>query len=98
MRARRWRSWASKCIWVEQCDDSGIVYGGERLAARTIVWGAGVQASLAARSLDADKDRAGRVRVAKDLTAPNHPDIFAVGDTAAVLDDKGQPVPGIASA
>ena len=36
--------------------------------------------------------------VAKDLTAPNHPDIFVVGDTAAVLDGKGQPVPGIAPA
>jgi NADH:ubiquinone reductase (H+-translocating) len=83
---------------VEQCDASGIVYGGERLAARTIVWGAGVQASPAAKWLGADKDRAGRVRVAKDLTAPNHPDIFVVGDTAAVLDDKGRPVPGIAPA
>jgi len=83
---------------VEQCDDDGIVYGGERLAARTIVWGAGVQASPAAKWLGVDKDRAGRVVVAKDLTAPNHPDIFVVGDTAAVLDDKGQPVPGIAPA
>ena len=83
---------------VEQCDDGGIVYGGERLAARTIVWGAGVQASPAAKWLGTDKDRVGRVLVAKDLTAPNHPDIFVVGDTAAVLDDKGQPVPGIAPA
>ena len=83
---------------VEKCDDSGIVYGGERLAARTIVWGAGVQASHAAKWLDVDKDRAGRVVVAKDLTAPGHPDIFVIGDTAAVMDDKGQPVPGIAPA
>ena len=57
-----------------------------------------MQASPAAKWLDADKDRAGRVVVAKDLTAPGHPDIFVVGDTAAVLDDKGQPVPGIAPA
>jgi len=83
---------------VEQCDEAGIVYGGERLAARTIVWGAGVQASPAAKWLGADKDRAGRVVVAKDLTAPGQPDIFVIGDTAAVLDDKGQPVPGIAPA
>ena len=69
---------------VEQCDENGIVYGGERLAARTIVWGAGVQASPAAKWLGADKDRAGRVAVAKDLTAPGHPDIFVIGDTAAV--------------
>jgi NADH:ubiquinone reductase (H+-translocating) len=83
---------------VEQCDGAGIVYGGERLAARTIVWGAGVQASPAAKWLGTDKDRAGRVLVAKDLTVPGHPDIFVIGDTAAVLDDKGQPVPGIAPA
>jgi NADH:ubiquinone reductase (H+-translocating) len=83
---------------VERCDEAGIVYGGERLAARTIVWGAGVQASPAAKWLGADKDRAGRVLVAKDLTLPGHPDIFVIGDTAAVLDDKGQPVPGIAPA
>jgi NADH dehydrogenase len=83
---------------VEHCDEGGIVYGGERLAARTIVWGAGVQASPAAKWLGADKDRAGRVVVAKDLTAPGQPDIFVIGDTAAVMDDKGQPVPGIAPA
>jgi NADH dehydrogenase len=57
-----------------------------------------VQASPAAKWLGADKDRAGRVVVAKDLTAPGQPDIFVIGDTAAVLDDKGQPVPGIAPA
>jgi NADH dehydrogenase len=83
---------------VEHCDETGIVYGGERLAARTIVWGAGVQASPAAKWLGVDKDRAGRVVVARDLSAPGQPDIFVVGDTAAVLDDKGQPVPGIAPA
>jgi NADH dehydrogenase len=83
---------------VEQCDEAGIVYGGERLAARTIVWGAGVQASPAAKWLSADKDRAGRVVVAKDLTVTGQPDVFVIGDTAAVLDDKGQPVPGIAPA
>jgi NADH dehydrogenase len=43
-------------------------------------------------------DRAGRVVVAKDLSAPGHPDIFVVGDTALVLDAKCQPVPGIAPA
>jgi NADH dehydrogenase len=83
---------------VEQCDGAGIVYGGERLAARTIVWGAGVQASPAAKWLGADKDRAGRVVAAKDLSVAGHPDIFVIGDTAAVMDDKGQPVPGIAPA
>jgi NADH dehydrogenase len=83
---------------VEQCDGSGIVFGGERIAARTIVWAAGVQASPAAKWLGAEKDRAGRVMVAKDLSVPGHADIFVIGDTASVTDDKGQPLPGIAPA
>ena len=83
---------------VEDCGADGIVYGGARLAARTIVWAAGVQASPAAKWLGAEKDRAGRVIVAKDLSVPGHPDIFVVGDTALVMDQKGQPVPGIAPA
>jgi NADH:quinone reductase (non-electrogenic) len=83
---------------VEDCNESGIVYSGERLAARTIVWAAGVQASPAGKWLGADKDRAGRVMVAKDLSVPGHPDIFVIGDTAAVQDDHGNPVPGIAPA
>lgn len=83
---------------VEHCDAGGVTHRSERIAARTIVWGAGVQASPAAKWLDAEKDRAGRVVVAKDLSMPGHPDIFVIGDTAAVLDSKGQPVPGIAPA
>jgi NADH dehydrogenase len=83
---------------VEDCDGGGIVYGGERLPARTIVWAAGVQASAAAKWLGAPKDRAGRVLVETDLSLPGHPDIFVIGDTALVMDGKGQPVPGIAPA
>jgi len=83
---------------VEQCDEAGVILGGERIQARSIVWGAGVQASPAAKWLAADKDRAGRVVVATDLSAPGHPDIFVIGDTAAVMDHKGKPVPGIAPA
>jgi NADH dehydrogenase len=83
---------------VEQCDASGITYGGERLEARTIIWSAGVQASPAAKWLGADKDRAGRVIVEDDLSVPGHPEIFVIGDTAAVKDPKGNPVPGIAPA
>ena len=83
---------------VEHCDETGIKQGSEHIAARTIIWGAGVQASPAAKWLGADKDRAGRVTVAKDLSVPGHRDIFVIGDTASVMDDKGQPVPGIAPA
>ncbi|MGH6891787.1 MAG: NAD(P)/FAD-dependent oxidoreductase [Dongiaceae bacterium] len=83
---------------VEHCDETGVKHRGERIAARTIIWAAGVQASPAAKWLGAEKDRAGRVVVAKDLSVTGHPDIFVVGDTAAVMDHKGKPVPGIAPA
>ena len=63
-----------------------------------IIWAAGVIASPAARWLDAEADRAGRVKVNPDLSLPGHPDIFVIGDTAAVNDAKGRPVPGIAPA
>ena len=55
-------------------------------------------ASPAARWLNAEADRAGRVKVAPDLSVPGHPDIFVIGDTAAITDATGKPVPGIAPA
>ncbi|HDR9759632.1 TPA: NAD(P)/FAD-dependent oxidoreductase [Burkholderia cepacia] len=83
---------------VTECSADGVIYGGKSLAARTIVWAAGVQASPAARWLNADADRAGRVLVRPDLTVPGHPEIFAIGDTAAVSMPDGKFVPGIAPA
>ena len=83
---------------VTECSIDGVVYGGNRLEARTIIWAAGVRASRAAEWLDAPADRAHRVQVLPDLTIPGHPDIFAVGDTATIADPSGNPVPGIAPA
>ena len=82
---------------VTACDDSGVRIGEEFLPARTVIWAAGVQASKAARWLDAPADRAGRVMVEPDLTVPGMPEIFAIGDTAHVVVD-GKPVPGVAPA
>jgi NADH dehydrogenase len=56
----------------------------QRLAAKTIIWAAGVRASPAAEWLGAPADRAGRLQVLPDLTVPGHPDIFAVGDTVTI--------------
>jgi NADH dehydrogenase len=78
------------------CDDGGVTVGGTRIEARTIVWAAGVAASPAAKWLNAEKDRADRVIVGPDLTVPNHPEIFVLGDTALVDDSAGKPLPGIA--
>jgi NADH dehydrogenase len=83
---------------VSQCDADGVLYGDRRLPARTIVWAAGVEASPAAAWLDTPADRAGRVLVAPDLTAPDHPNIFVIGDTAHVETTDGTLVPGVAPA
>jgi NADH dehydrogenase len=83
---------------VTECSADGVVYGGSRLEARTIIWAAGVRASRAAEWLNAPADRAYRLQVKPDLTVPEHPDIFAVGDTVAIADANGNPVPGIAPA
>ena len=83
---------------VTECSADGVVYGGKKLAARTIIWAAGVRASRAAEWLDAPADRAYRLKVESDLTVPGHPDIFAVGDTVTINGPDGNPVPGIAPA
>ena len=83
---------------VTECDAGGVDTDSGRIDAGTIVWAAGVIASPAARWLNAEADRAGRVKVGPDLSLPGHPDIFVIGDTAAVLDANGRPVPGIAPA
>jgi NADH dehydrogenase len=81
---------------VSRCDEQGVVIGDQRLEAGTLIWAAGVMASSAARWLGVEPDRVGRVRVAPDLSLPDHPEIFVIGDTACVMDSKGQPLPGLA--
>lgn len=76
----------------------GVRVGDETIAAGTVVWAAGVQASAIGRQLGAEVDRLGRVRVAPDLSVPAHPDIFVVGDLMAFTGQDGQPVPGVAQA
>jgi NADH:ubiquinone reductase (H+-translocating) len=80
---------------VDQIDADGVVVAGERIASKTVIWTAGVAPSPAGKWLKAETDRAGRVRIQKDLTVPGHPEIFVVGDTAS-LDQNGKPLPGVA--
>ena len=82
---------------VTEIGDGFLVFGGERVPARTILWAAGVAASPLAKSLGTELDRAGRVRVAKDLSLPAHPEVFVAGDLASVEQD-GKSVPGVAQA
>ena len=83
---------------VTDIDGAGVMIGDERIETTTVVWAAGVQASPAGEWLGAQTDHAGRVRVEPDLTVPGHPDIFVIGDTAAVTDAQGGLVPGVAPA
>ena len=83
---------------VTKCDADGVDLKDGRIDAGTVIWAAGVTASPAMRWLNAEGDRAGRVKVNSDLSLPGHPEIFVVGDTAAVADKNGHPVPGIAPA
>ena len=78
-------------------DADGVTMGADRLAAKTVIWAAGVAASPIGASLGAPLDRAGRVIVAPDLTVPQHPEIHVIGDLAS-LQNEGKPVPGIAPA
>jgi NADH dehydrogenase len=78
---------------VSGVDAGGVSLGAERLSSKTVLWAAGVAASPLGATLGVPLDRAGRVQVEPDLSVPGHPEIYVVGDLAAV---KG--VPGIAPA
>jgi NADH:quinone reductase (non-electrogenic) len=84
-------------VTLQAPDDSS-----ERIAARTVVWAAGVRASglagMLGRAAGADIDRAGRVTIEPDLTLPGHPEVMVLGDMAAVRKPEGgvQQLPGVA--
>jgi len=80
---------------VDQIDADGVVVAGERIASKTVIWTAGVAPSPAGKWLNVETDRAGRVHIQRDLTVPGHPEVFVVGDTAALQQD-GKPLPGVA--
>ena len=81
---------------VTDCSCEGVRLGDEFISTRTIIWAAGVMASPAGRWLGAEIDRAGRVKVRADLSVPGHPDVFVIGDTAAVTGADGAMLPGVA--
>lgn len=82
---------------VEGVDASGVVLaGGERIAARTVIWCAGVAGSALARTLGVELDRAGRVVVEANLTVPGHPEAAVIGDLASFSHQSGRPLPGVA--
>jgi NADH dehydrogenase len=83
---------------VSAIDALGVKLGDRHIAARTVVWAAGVSASPVGAMLGAPTDRAGRVQVEPDLSLHGHPNVFIVGDLAAIAQPNGKPVPGVAPA
>ncbi|MEQ9563844.1 MAG: NAD(P)/FAD-dependent oxidoreductase [Woeseiaceae bacterium] len=83
---------------VTHCDAKGVALADARIRSATVLWAAGVAASPAGRWIGAETDRSGRVIVNNDLSAANQPNIFVIGDTASVMDQAGNPVPGVAPA
>jgi len=83
---------------VTNISSEAVTIGDRSIDTRTVLWGAGVQASPLARSLNVPLDRAGRVLVEPSLTIPGHPDVFVLGDLAAVAQPDGSFVPGVAPA
>jgi NADH dehydrogenase len=83
---------------VTQCNENGARIDNNFINCHSIIWCAGVKASAAGQWLNVEQDPAGRVIVTGDLSVPNHPNIFVIGDTAHVVDKNGITVPGLCPA
>ena len=80
---------------INRIDDDGVVVGEERIPAAVVVWGAGTKAANGAEWIGGTDDRAGRIRVAPNMSVPGHEGVYALGDVA-LLEQDGQPLPGLA--
>lgn len=80
---------------VTRIEPGAIYVGPTRLPATVVLWAAGVAASPLGKKLGAPVDRAGRVLVQPDLSLPDHPEVFVIGDLAALKDEHGKLLPGV---
>jgi NADH dehydrogenase len=81
---------------VEAIEPDGVVIGGKKIEAATIVWGAGIEAAPGVKMLNVPLDRIGRVAVAPDLSVPQLPGVYVLGDSALALGEDGKPLPALA--
>jgi len=79
---------------VTRIDETGVFLGDQHIPSATVLWAAGVRASDLTRGLGVPLDRSGRVLVQADLTVPDHPRVFAIGDMTSFLHQGGSPLPG----
>lgn len=93
-----------KGVMATDVDAAGVTYkqgdATHKLPAKTVLWAGGVMATNFGRKLaertKSETDKSGRIKVRPDLTVPNYPDIFIVGDLAEVAGKEGKPLPGVA--
>ncbi len=91
-------------VMVKDIDREGVTFDGpsgqERLDARTVIWAGGVTvpafARVLAKRMNAETDKSGRIKVSPNLTVPNRPDIYVIGDLALTTGPGGKPLPGVA--
>lgn len=81
---------------VTQVEPGAVRFGDTRVEAAVVLWAAGVAASPLGKKLGAPTDRAGRVIVQPDLSLPNRPEVFVIGDLAEAKDQQGKLLPGVA--
>jgi NADH dehydrogenase len=81
---------------VTRVEAGAVRLGDQKIPAAVVLWAAGVQASELGRQLGVSVDRAGRVPVNRDLSIPQHPEVFVIGDLAAFKDENGNMLPGVA--
>jgi NADH:ubiquinone reductase (H+-translocating) len=81
---------------VKDISRDSVVAGDDTIPAGLAIWAAGVKASPAGKLLGVPTDKTGRVKVNRDLSVPELPDVYALGDVALVLDEAGKPLPGLA--
>ena len=82
---------------VTEVTEQGVRTENNFIESQNVIWAAGNQASPLLKQLNVPLDRQGRVIVEKDLTVPNHPEIFVIGDAACFMNKKGIPIPAVAT-
>jgi len=82
---------------VTRIEPGAVWTGNARIASPVVLWAAGVAASPLGQKLGVPIDRAGRVLVQPDLSIPGYPKVFVIGDLAAINDDNGKMLPGVAA-
>lgn len=84
--------------FVTEIEPGRVKVGDEWIECDVVLWATGVAASPLGRALGVETDKAGRVLVNRDLSIDGYPNIFVIGDMASLLQENGEPVPGVSPA